>query len=383
MGIFGPPSLEKPSFFEGFKIARMFRGLHSASAPPGRYLEYIDDNAAIARLETFRNSDPRDWLARYFLGDFYMSAKNYASSLEVLQEAYDLRPKDPRSTYALATIYRKLSEAGFEGHDMSEVLPPERLEELRTANPEAYRLMSLGKVGIDPEVSADNLEEIQITVDEAAFKSIEYFEKTLELGVRREDKQDVVEALQWMYAAFPHLEAKVKARRPAVSSGIAQAQRESGALYNDAVEHYTRLRFLMENPTHYRYELGEVIRLCQWAVATDPKDGDSFVLLANGYSLLDSQVSASGLDPGFYLRWAGAILQHWADTPLSSYPFTTQKDIAEQLFQSVKEGITNMRSVNEQQLVTLLRRWVVEYLDQAISPASFAKIKEQLQNQPL
>lgn len=86
MILFRPPSLFKPKFLEGFKIARMFRGLHSADAPPGQYLENIDVRAAIEGLEAICRDDRKDWLARYFLGDFYITARMFDKSLSILIE---------------------------------------------------------------------------------------------------------------------------------------------------------------------------------------------------------------------------------------------------------------------------------------------------------
>lgn len=382
MNLFGPPSLFKPKLLEGFKIARMFRGLHSADSPPGEFLENIDVHAGIERLEAFCRDDPKDWLARYFLGDFYITAKMFDKALSILLEAYRLRPRDPRSTYALATAYRQLAYASLEGHSMSEIFPPSALLELRNHDPDAFRLMMMDKVGFDPKVSADRLEELGLTIDDVAQKAIEYFEETMRLGVRRAEGIEVNKSLQRMYADHPHLESKVKAEQQAGRGIFGQARKGADGIYNDAVGHYTRLRYLFESPARYRYELGEVIRLCLWAIAADKKLGDAYVLLANGYSLLDSHVRSSALDSEHYYRWAAGLIQHWLDTPLRNYPFTKDKEIGDKLHAIIMSQVVRMQSVDQHEAQTIMKDWAIEYLDRALSPMSFSVIKEQLEMEP-
>lgn len=383
MSLFGPPSLFKPKFLDGFKIARMFRGLHSAESPPGQYLENIDVRAAIERLEVFCRDDPKDWLARYFLGDFYITARIFDKALRVLIVAYTLRPRDPRSTYALATAYRQLAHASLEGHRLTEIFPRSALLQLRLEDPDAFRLMMMGKVGIDPRASADSLEKLELTIDHVAQKSIEYFEETLRLGVRANERIEVNKTLQRMYAEYPHLESKVKSKRQADTGLFGEARKGADGIFNDAMGHYTRLRYLFDAPARFRYELGEVIRLCQWAVAADKKLGDAYVLLANGYSLLDGHVQASGLEPDHYFRWAGALIQHWFDTPLRNYPFTKNKEIAEELLTRIISRVATANSIGEREAKAVMRQWANEYLVQALSPTSFALIKEQLSAEPV
>lgn len=383
MILFRPPSLFKPKFLEGFKIARMFRGLHSAESPPGQYLENIEVHAAIERLEAFCQDDPKDWLARYYLGDFYITARLFDKSLNVLIEAYRLKPKDPRSTYALATAYRQLANASLEGHSLSEIFPQSALLQLRDQDPDAFRLMMMGKAGFDPKASADSLEEVGLTIDHVAQKAIEYFEETLRLRVRASERIEVNKTLQRMYAEYPHLESKVKAKRRADTGLFGEARKGADGIFNDAMGHYTRLRYLFEAPARFRYELGEVIRLCQWAIATDKKMGDAYVLLANGYSMLDGHVQASGLKPDHYFRWAAGLIQHWLDTPLRNYPFTKNGEVGEELYLNIVSRVTTINSVEEHEAQVIMRRWGTEFFDMALSPASFSLIKEQLKMEPL
>ena len=373
MCFFRPPSLIRTAFLDGFRIARLSRGLYSGADEIGPHLEKIPVERVTERLEPVRQRNPRDWLVRYLLGDWYCRAKQYGEALTVLQEAYELRPKDPRSTYALATVYRVLSRARFEGVNPEEIFASQDLELMRTV-----------PIDFDPIASANELESLGMTVDEVAQKSMEYFEETLRLGVRRDEEKFVRASLEKMYADFPHLEVKVKARRRSDTGLFGPTRKGPSGLLNEAISHYTRLRYLYDQPARLRFELGEVIRLCQWIIAMDSRKGDAYVLLANAYSLLDSHVASSGLDPHYYLRWAAAILQHWADTPLSQYPFTKNAKIGRKLYENiVTQLVLGEKAGYCEQVVSQMREWSKIYLQEALSPAGFGAIREQLNLEPL
>lgn len=382
MGILGRPSLLRPSFRDGFHYARMFKGFFPPGVPRLQYLEASQPSAVIAKLEPILSKEPRNWHVRYLLGDWYMRAKRYVDALRVLLQAYHLRPRDPRSTYALATAYRVLARASLEGADIRAAMAP-HLALLKTADPQLHCQLLVGLSDFDPDSSADELERLGLTIDEVAMRAMEYFEETGAIGTRPDETALVDQSLQSMYSEFPHLEVKVKSTRRADTGLFGPARKGSGALWNEARDHYARLRHLFNEPGRYRFELGEVIRLCQWAIAANRKDGDAHVLLANAYSLLDSQVTHTSAEPFKYLRWAASILQHWHDTPLSQYPFTKNMEIGHQLYSSILESLLRVDRVSPEQLVSNIRQRSQDDLLLALSPATFGDIKRQLESEPL
>ncbi len=382
MSLFGRPSLTRTSFLDGFKYARMFRGFFPIGVDHARYLQFVSPDKVIAHIEPLLSKEPKNWQLKYVLGDWYMRDRRYVDGLRVLSEAYRLRPKDPRSTYALATAYRVLARANLDGIDVASFFSPEYWSQLREADPQLYKLMWAGLSDYDPTASADELERLKMTVDEVAQRAMEYFEETLRLGVRKDEAKLVNDSLQSMYSEFPHLEMKVKTQRRTDTGIFGEARTGPGGLWNEAVDHFTRLRHLMAQPPRYRYELGEVIRLCQWAIANDPKLGDAHVLLANAYSLLDSQVVATTKQPYIYLRWSASILQHWCDTPLCQYPFTKNRKIAETLYADVLRQLSLVDRLSIEQLIENVRARANRDVSEALSPATFERIREQLKMQP-
>jgi len=361
------PSLVQTGFLEGLLYARIFKGLVYFDAQYGSTIEHNSNHVIIERLEKTLIRKPKYWLALYQLGDWHSRDKRYFEAINILQKAYSIRPKDPRSTYALATTYRVLVRARFVGIDPKDILPAS--------------VERIAGEDFDPAASARDLNALGLTIDEAAEQAMEYFEKTLALGVRKGEEHLVTSSLEKMYAEFPHLEVKIKNKRDE-STGIFQVTRKgAGGINNEAISRYSRLRYLINDLPRYRYELGEVIRLCQWAIAADNRLGDAFVLLANAYSLLDSNVSSSSLGYFYYMRWAAAIIQHWVDTPLSNFPFTKDVKIGQTLYGDILEMTKKELRCSQEEAIHQMKVWSNLYLSEALNPASFGVIKKQLVNQ--
>jgi hypothetical protein len=111
--------------------------------------------------------------------------------------------------------------------------------------------------------------------------------------------------------------------------------------------------------------------------------GDAYVLLANAYSLLDSQVPTTSNVPFKYLRLSASILQHWHTTPLRQYPFTKNRQNAETLLKEVMKQLAVIENKTVNELVEIVRARKDRDLSEALSPATFDMIREQLNMQPL
>lgn len=319
MPIFKKLRLKIISVIDSYKLAKIFRGFSPEGMDTKTFIERSLSAEVITHLESYMNENPNKWISHYVLGDWYMKDKRYVEALRVLEKAYDLKPRDPRSTYSLATAYRIFTRARLAGYDVS--FNDEDV--VKFANESGVSIRELLEIQSEfhPEASADELGKLELTIDEVAMKAMEYFEETLLLGVRSDEIKFVITDLQTMYLDLPHLEIKVKNKRDNDAGIMGIARKGSGGILNEAIEKYSRLRIIIDQPGRYRYELAETIRLCQWAIASDRKLGDPYVLLANCYSLLDSQLSSS-VDPNVYKNWAIIILHHWMNTPLKNYPFT-------------------------------------------------------------
>lgn len=368
------PSLVANGLFEGLQNAKIFKGLIHYDERRGSSIEHNSIEAITNHLEQFLIRNPKNWLALIYLGDWYIRDKRYADSIRVLTQAHSLRPKDPRSAYALATAFRVLTRARFLGTKAEDIFP-ENLKRVSACPDAEWKRREID--GFDPAASQRELALLGMTIDEAAEKALSFFEETLVIGVRSGEENLVTSSLSKMYSEFPHLEVIVKNKRRK-SGFFSTAQSGSGGILNEAVSHYARLRYLMDDLPRFRYELGEVIRLCQWAIASDQKLGDAYVLLANAYSLLDSHVIASKLEHFYYMRWAAALIQYWNETALRNYPFTKNIEIGKTLYDNMLDATMRELKCSSQEAIRLMKNWGTLYLGHALNPATYRVIKEQL-----
>jgi tetratricopeptide (TPR) repeat protein len=367
---------------DGFKLAKIFRGFSPEGTDTKQFIEQSLPSEVITHLESYMKENPNQWLIRYTIGDWYTRDNRYIDALNALDKAYEIRPRDPRSTYALATTYRILARARLVGFDVSfDDVDMEDMQKFANETHGSVREILESQSEFDPKASADELEKLELTIDEVATKALEYFEETLRLGVRTEELKFVINDLQIMYSQFPHLELKVKNKRNVNTGIMGMARKGSGGVLNEAIEKYSRLRILVDQPGRYRYELAETIRLCQWAIASDKKLGDPYVLLANCYSLLDSQLTSS-VDPNIYKKWAIIVLHQWMNTPLKNYPFTKKQntEIGQQLYTSLISQLSQIYGITNQDMIDRIN---LDSLAEILSPAVYERIKDQLVNEPI
>lgn len=155
---------------------------------------------AIPLLEKAVLDQPSEWLYWYKLGDCYSEVKEYTKAVQACEGAMKLRPTDPRSTYALATMFRLLTHAKYTPSEAQEMNMRLRYmpipQDMPRLTPGFY----------DPVASSRALEELGLTADDAAERAIRLFEETLALGVRSDEIDLLVElSISVIYNEFPHL----------------------------------------------------------------------------------------------------------------------------------------------------------------------------------
>lgn len=104
--------------------------------------------------------------------------------------------------------------------------------------------------------------------------------------------------------------------------------------YNQATQHFAKLRNLAQSDPAYAANLIQIIRLCQLAVSQRPADGDAHILLANAY-LLASLINPFGESYTYALARAAAAIFHWKEVPMCS----KAQQIGEKIFQGVLEQL--------------------------------------------
>ncbi len=179
-------NLSSFGFFEKLKLAPVYASKAQAKALP---VELLSDLDKIDALQAATEKNPNEWVYWYAIADNWSSLGSYSLALDALEKCLELKSNDPRSAYAIATLYRTLTRARF------------------IDNPKAKGLQNVmsavnGAI-FDPKVSANGLKQIGITIEEAARKSIQYFEKTLKLRINRSEEQHIRNILKELYEDFP------------------------------------------------------------------------------------------------------------------------------------------------------------------------------------
>ena len=101
------PSISQWSLTDGMILARTV-GRHLANRQTYSPQEFIQ------AAEKAAKEQPDEWVIWFTLGDKYQAAGMYVQSLQACKRCVELRPKDVRSAYALATAYNILTrQAGL------------------------------------------------------------------------------------------------------------------------------------------------------------------------------------------------------------------------------------------------------------------------------
>ena len=149
----------------------------------------------INALETALDKDKNEWIYWYTLGEYYLATEEFAKFFYAAQKCFDLKPKDVRSSYVLATACNELSKAKFVGDT-------ERFEEVAT-------LVGLNQLPADyvynPEKCQEALEELGLTIDQCAMKAITLFQMLLREKLPPEDKKNIQVSLEGLQYVFPNL----------------------------------------------------------------------------------------------------------------------------------------------------------------------------------
>ena len=193
-------SITKGSLKDGFRLARTV-GRHLTDRENYTSQEFIE------AAESAIKEHPREWIIFYMLGSEYMESGQYARALQACKRSVELRPKDLRSAYALATAYNVLTRANWSDLETAGVNVLKKM----LSDPEAAGLNGLRKwLGpvpdvLDPGVSQKELDEMGMVIETAAAQAIRWFERAGDLKPDAESRTQIEEDLRTLYTRFPHL----------------------------------------------------------------------------------------------------------------------------------------------------------------------------------
>jgi tetratricopeptide (TPR) repeat protein len=316
---------------------------------------------AIVLLEAAAARKPREWIFWYALGDWYEGIGELAKAVRACEMCYSLRPKDPRSAYALASALRILTRARHVGDS--------RMTEAFTASLE--RFPPDPRTQYDPEASQRGLEELGMTIDQAAEKALALFEE-VRAKVRGRDREFVGDHLAAMYAEFPHLEARVRFER---RRNAGRRESPLAGTYEEALIRQQKLKFVYGDQVAFRNELLEIIRLCQIVAKAKPTHSGNLLLLANALSLAAGQGRLISKESHmFFLGRAGAVIRFWTGLAQGSADWRSGSKIVSGILQEIQSSY-NVDSTKMPELMESIRR---SLLQDALNPGSLVEMRRKL-----
>ena len=109
--------------------------------------------------------------------------------------------------------------------------------------------------------------------------------------------------------------------------------------FNQANDHWkaAQAAVLDGNEDEASRELLEAIRLCQLAVSSNRKDGDSYVMLAHALLSLSAMKSLEETSKKSLRNSAAAAIQKWMTLPSNRYPITKNYEQGVYVYQLVSD----------------------------------------------
>lgn len=147
--------------------------------------------------------------------------------------------------------------------------------------------------------------------------------------------------------------------------------------FNEAVHHYTRIRYCREDKAAYSEAMVQTVRHCQLAIRKDRYHGGAHVFLANAYSL------AAPIDPPeaykFCIKLAAAVIHEWKT---NGRMYTKRENVpnGKKLYRSIraqvegKAGLGMFVDIPFASMADIHR----QYYHQAVHESSLAKVRELL-----
>jgi len=169
---------------DGFRLAQT---VGKELIDPTRYTS----EEFIVAAERAKKKYPNEWVIYYMLADKYQQLGYYTEALKASQKCVEIRPKDIRSVYALATTYNLVTRATWSD------------KEEEFAN--FFRLFFGDKDKLEKILAQGAIDRIGIAAETAAAQAIRWFEKALTLNPDSQSKAQIRSDLRTLYKRFPHL----------------------------------------------------------------------------------------------------------------------------------------------------------------------------------
>lgn len=200
--------------------ARWLRSLLSETFPDGLAASpLVILSRLAAALEQVPAEGDHAWFRASLLQEIYRGLCRYTEAVRSGEQAYRIRPWDPRSTYALALTYQELSHGRVEGDAL-----------LR-----AISGLPLRRPTLRDSVAVERaLAELDLTEERAALRALQLFQATLAFPLHRNDRRRVQNGVARLVQDWPTLQ-RARKQGGAKVDRLAGGKGQLAALRQDLV----------------------------------------------------------------------------------------------------------------------------------------------------
>jgi tetratricopeptide (TPR) repeat protein len=145
----------------------------------------------IAAGERAATKYPNEWIVFYALADKYQELGYYTEGLRAAQKCVELRPKDIRAVYALATSYNLITRAAWSENEDEAA--------------EILQIVAGERDKVDRRLAQGAIDRTGLAVDTAASQAIRWFERALTLNPDNRSRVQIQWDLATLYNRFPLL----------------------------------------------------------------------------------------------------------------------------------------------------------------------------------
>ena len=166
---------------------RLARTVGKELQNPAKYTPQEFIEAANRALKKY----PNEWAIYYSLADNYQKLGFHAEALMATQKCVEIRPRDIRSIYALATSYNMFTLAAWSDKE-DEIF-------------QLFKNTTSFSDKIDKKYSQAGLDHTGLVIETAALQAIRWFEHALQMKPDRASRNQISQDLNALYNRFPNL----------------------------------------------------------------------------------------------------------------------------------------------------------------------------------
>lgn len=237
-------SIAEWSFLDSWKLSREV----------GRYLANPHDYCVDEFIEAAQKAvqeKPDSWVVWYSLADRCCQVGRYTEAMSACERCLDLRPRDIRSFYSIATVYNMLTYAEYSGARTPAMASDIMRLRQKSGIPPGKDILSNPYRVV--EAAAESLVELGMTVEDAAQMAFCHFSQCLRMQPERNSEAAIAQHMATLKTRFPGI-AEDNPRQSRVGE---RWWSEFNTSFQRMLEHFGGATGFLENDSDERHARAE------------------------------------------------------------------------------------------------------------------------------